>query len=40
MAKLFLCDDEEEILIYLKKLLQRRGYQVETFLCGAELLSG
>lgn len=39
MTKLFLCDDEEEILIYLRKLLQRRGYQVETFLHGADLLT-
>ncbi|MCM2264404.1 MAG: sigma-54 dependent transcriptional regulator [Desulfuromonadales bacterium] len=39
MTRLFLCDDEEEILIYLKKLLQRRGYQVETFLRGADLLA-
>jgi len=38
MAKLYLCDDEEDILIYLKKLLQRRGYQVETFLRGSDLL--
>ncbi|TLM65710.1 MAG: sigma-54-dependent Fis family transcriptional regulator [Deltaproteobacteria bacterium] len=39
MTRLFLCDDEEDILIYLKKLLQRRGYQVETFLRGADLLA-
>ncbi len=39
MTRLLLCDDEEEILIYLKKLLQRRGYQVETFLRGADLLA-
>jgi DNA-binding NtrC family response regulator len=39
MERLLLCDDEEEILIYLKKLLQRRGYQVETFLHGADLLA-
>ena len=39
MIRLLLCDDEEEILIYLKKLLQRRGYLVETFLRGGDLLA-
>ena len=39
MTRLLLCDDEEEILIYLKKLLQRRGYLVETFLRGSDLLA-
>jgi two-component system response regulator HydG len=39
MTRLLLCDDEEEILVYLKKLLQRRGFQVETFLRGADLLA-
>jgi two-component system response regulator HydG len=39
MTRLLLCDDEEEILIYLKKLLQRRGFEVETFLRGADLLA-
>lgn len=39
MTRLLLCDDEEEILIYLKKLLQHRGYQVETFLRGTDLLA-
>ena len=36
--KILICDDEEGILIYLKKLLQTQGYQVETFNAGAGLL--
>ncbi|WP_026841984.1 sigma-54-dependent transcriptional regulator [Citrifermentans bremense] len=36
--KILICDDEEGILIYLKKLLQTQGYQVETFNGGAALL--
>ena len=36
--KILICDDEEGILIYLKKLLQTQGYQVETFNAGAALL--
>uniref|UniRef100_C6E819 DNA-binding transcriptional regulator NtrC n=1 Tax=Geobacter sp. (strain M21) TaxID=443144 RepID=C6E819_GEOSM len=36
--KILICDDEEGILIYLKKLLKTQGYLVETFDCGAALL--
>src|SRR5690242_15470374 len=36
--KILICDDEEGILKYLKKLLQTQGYVVETFSGGAELL--
>ena len=36
--KILICDDEEGILIYLKKLLQTRGFAVETFNGGGELL--
>ncbi|GFO57690.1 sigma-54-dependent Fis family transcriptional regulator [Geomonas silvestris] len=36
--KILICDDEQGILTYLKKLLQSQGYQVETFLGGRELL--
>ena len=36
--KILICDDEEGILIYLKKLLKTQGYLVETFNCGAALL--
>jgi two-component system response regulator HydG len=36
--KILICDDEEGILIYLKKLLKTQGYQVETFNGGAALL--
>ena len=36
--KILICDDEEGILIYLKKLLQTQGYLVETFNGGAQLL--
>ena len=39
MSTVFVCDDEEEILQYLKKLLQASGYQVETFSKGADLLA-
>ena len=36
--KILICDDEEGILIYLKKLLQTQGFTVETFSSGAALL--
>ncbi|WP_129126230.1 sigma-54-dependent transcriptional regulator [Geomonas oryzae] len=36
--RILICDDEEGILIYLKKLLQTQGYLVETFNGGAQLL--
>ena len=36
--KILICDDEEGILIYLKKLLQTQGFVVETFAGGAALL--
>ena len=36
--RILICDDEEGILIYLKKLLQTQGYLVETFGGGAQLL--
>ncbi|WP_224982179.1 sigma-54-dependent transcriptional regulator [Geomonas agri] len=36
--RILICDDEEGILIYLKKLLQTQGYSVETFNAGAQLL--
>ncbi|GFO66488.1 sigma-54-dependent Fis family transcriptional regulator [Geomonas limicola] len=36
--KILICDDEQGILTYLKKLLQSQGYLVETFLGGRELL--
>jgi len=36
--KILICDDEQGILVYLKKLLQTQGYQVETFAGGSELL--
>jgi DNA-binding NtrC family response regulator len=36
--KVLICDDEEGILNYLKKLLQTQGYAVEIFSRGAELL--
>ena len=39
MPTVFVCDDEEEILNYLKKLLQASGYQVETFGNGSDLLA-
>ena len=29
--KILICDDETEILRYLQKLLEGKGYQVETF---------
>ena len=38
MPTVFVCDDEDEILRYLDKLLQASGYQVETFSRGADLL--
>ncbi|TGU72201.1 sigma-54-dependent Fis family transcriptional regulator [Geomonas terrae] len=36
--RILICDDEEGILIYLKKLLLTQGYLVETFGGGAQLL--
>jgi len=36
--KILICDDEQGILNYLKKLLQSQGYVVETFCGGRELL--
>ena len=39
MPTVFVCDDEKEILHYLKKLLQASGYQVETFISGTDLLA-
>ena len=36
--KILICDDEQGILIYLKKLLQTQGFVVETFEGGAALL--
>ena len=36
--RLFICDDEEEILRYLCKLLTSQGYAVETFSSGTSLL--
>ena len=36
--RILICDDEEEILRYLCKLLAGRGYAVETFTRGAHLL--
>lgn len=38
MNRIFICDDETEILRYLDKLLQSSGYQVETFSRGTDLL--
>ncbi len=38
MPTVFICDDEDEILRYLDKLLQASGYQVETFSRGTDLL--
>ena len=38
MYRIFICDDETEILRYLDKLLSASGYQVETFSCGTDLL--
>ena len=34
---IFICDDEEEILRYLRKILTGQGYVVETFTSGARL---
>ncbi len=39
MATIFICDDEEEILRFLDKMLRANGYVVETFSHGAELLA-
>jgi DNA-binding NtrC family response regulator len=36
---ILICDDEEEILRYLRKLLSSQGYAVETFTSGTSLLS-
>jgi len=36
--KILICDDEQGILTYLKKLLQSQGYLAETFLGGRDLL--
>ena len=36
--RIFICDDEEEILRYLRKLLASQGYAVETFSSGTALL--
>ena len=35
---IFICDDEEGILRYLKKMLEGKGLTVETFNCGGPLL--
>ena len=37
-TNILICDDEAEILRYLKKLLEGQGYQVETFNCGAAVI--
>jgi len=37
--KILICDDEAEILRYLKKLLEGQGYLVETFSSGAALIA-
>ena len=39
MPTIFICDDEQEILRYLDKLLQASGYAVETFARGGDLLA-
>ena len=39
MTTIFICDDEQEILRYLDKLLKASGYAVETFSRGGDLLS-
>lgn len=39
IAKILICDDETEILRYLKKLLESQGYHVETFTAGAAVIS-
>jgi two-component system response regulator HydG len=38
MTRIFICDDETEILRYLEKLLLASGYRVETFARGIDLL--
>lgn len=38
MTKIFICDDETEILRYLDRLLTAAGYGVESFSRGADLL--
>ncbi len=38
MPRIFICDDEPEILRYLDKLLQATGYTVETFPRGSDLM--
>jgi DNA-binding NtrC family response regulator len=37
--KIYICDDDADILRYLDKLLQVNGYRVETFSRGADLLA-
>lgn len=37
-TNILICDDEAEILRYLKKLLEGQGFQVETFNCGAAVI--
>ncbi len=39
MPTIFICDDEQEILRYLDKLLRASGYSVETFSRGTDLLA-
>jgi len=39
VPKIFVCDDEEEILRYLGKLLTTSGFSVETFCSGRDLLA-
>ncbi|MDD2364589.1 MAG: sigma-54 dependent transcriptional regulator [Desulfuromonadaceae bacterium] len=38
MPTVFVCDDELDILLYLEKLLQVSGYEVETFQRGTDLI--
>lgn len=38
-AKILICDDEAEILRYLKKILEGEGYHVETFSSGIDLIA-
>lgn len=37
-GKIFICDDEEGILLYLKKMLEKKGLAAETFSSGTALL--
>ncbi len=39
VPKIYICDDETDILRYLDKLLSTAGYRVETFSRGADLLA-